>query len=109
MIAETPAPGVSAAFDALSAEMGSTKALQAILRKALDAYEGSLLDGSHVNAPVHYDTAGAEVRTSRRFDTAALTVARERFDPFDVITKADLGRKIAKAALATYFARGAQK
>ena len=105
LIAALPAPGVSDAFDTLSADMGAAKALQAILRRALDDYEAALLDGDGPRAVKDYTKTENEVRTSRHFQAAALAIARQTFDPFDVISKADLGRKIANAALSLYFAR----
>ena len=101
----TPAPGVSPSFDAVSAQQGPTRALQALIRKAMDAYEPTLLDGSFKAQPASYEAGGGDVRTTRRISAAAFAVAREHFDPYDVATLTGLSRMIATAALAAYFQR----
>ena len=101
----TPAPGVSPSFDAVSAQQGPTRALQALIRKAMDAYEPTLLDGSFKTQPTSYEAGGGDVRTTRRISAEAFAVAREHFDPYDVATLTGLSRMIATAALAAYFKR----
>ena len=107
--APLPAAGVSPSFDALNRQYPAAKALQMILRRALDGYETRLENGSHVTAPADYP-AGAPaglitiVQTSRMIPVRVVDLARKHFDPLGFESTRAFGRKLACAALATFFA-----
>ena len=101
--AALPAPAVSPAYEALCRNRPPAKALQALLRVALDQYELMLIDGTFRDAPVTYPGQHGEVRTTRKISQQALDVAKAHFDPLGVEQPASLGRMIATAALAVYF------
>lgn len=103
--APLPASGVSASFDALSRRYPCAKTLQMILRRALDAYELRLEDGSCRTLPQAYPIAGAVeiVQTSRMMPVRLVEIARAHFDPLGFESARAFGRKLACAALAAFF------
>lgn len=101
--AAVPAPTVSPAYEALCRNRSPAKALQALLRVALDQYELMLIDGTFRDAPTTYSAQHGEVRTTRKISQQALDAAKAHFDPLGVEQPASLGRMIATAALAVYF------
>lgn len=106
--APIPSPGVSATFDALAQTRSPAEAIQALLRKALNAYEPMLIDGSFAKAPTTYPTDEPDVRKGevwirRKLSQPALDAARAHFDPYEVDPARPFGRKVAVAALAAYF------
>jgi len=106
--APLPARGVSPSFDALSKQYPATKALQMILRRALDAYEARLEDGSYKALQGEYqlDAKGrpAIIQTSRMMPDRLIEIARGHFDPLGFESTRAFGRKLACAALACFFA-----
>ncbi len=107
--APLPATGVSPSFDALNRQYPAAKALQMILRRALDGYEIRLENGSHATAPANYpagEPAGliTIVQTSRMIPVRVVDLARKHFDPLGFESTRAFGRKLACAALATFFA-----
>lgn len=106
--APLPAAGVSQHFDILSRQYPEVKALQMVLRRALDDYEIRLGNGSYSLAPIDYplrSPAGgiAIIQTSRMIPVRLVTVAREHFDPLGFESTRAFGRKLACAALASFF------
>ncbi|APO77126.1 crown gall tumor protein VirC2 (plasmid) [Rhizobium etli 8C-3] len=103
-----PAPKTSSVFDILIRQYSSQKALQMILRKALEDYEEMLSDGTFQKQPTNYqssEAADALVLTSRMMPTSLLTIARAHFDPVGLESRRAFGFKLATAALASFFAR----
>lgn len=99
-----PERGVSASFDLLSAKYPPAKALQMILRRAMDEYEDRLADGSFASLPETYAAVGpAVVQTSRIMPQELADVARLHFDPLGFESSRAFGLKLATAALATFF------
>lgn len=106
--ARFPASGVSAGFDFLCKQYQPTKALQMILRRALDNYENMLSDGSFRKASDVYlleeDTSKTGlIQTSRIMPTHLVEIARAYFDPLGFESTRAFGQKLAGAALATFF------
>lgn len=104
-----PAPGVSAMFDMLQATYSPQKALQMIMRKALQDFDSSLESGEFLKYASVYDidraATDAPIQTSRMMPRTALTLARGHFDPLGLETSRAFGRKLATAALAAFFDR----
>ncbi|PSS60624.1 virulence protein [Ensifer sp. NM-2] len=103
-----PAPNTSPVFDILVRQYPPQKALQMILRKALEDYEEMLSDGTFQKQPANYQSseeADALVLTSRMMPTSLLTIARAHFDPVGLESRRAFGFKLATAALASFFTR----
>jgi len=112
--APLPASGISRSYDALSTQYPQAKALQMVLRRALDYYEMRIDNGSHVKAPTSYPIGGCSpvtiVQTSRMIPVRLIEAARKHFDPLGFESTRAFGRKLACAALASFFeAEGMQK
>lgn len=112
--APLPASGISETFEILCRQYPPQKALQMILRKALDDYEDALEDGSFVKLPQDYEVDNAEteeaiVQTSRMIPKPLIEVARDHFDPLGLESARAFGRKIGTAALAAFFAHEARR
>lgn len=110
--APLPAPGVSAIYEILCRQYPSQKALQMVLRRALHDYEAMLENGSFQTSPEAYavDQAASPedfIQTSRMMPRALVGVARAHFDPLGLESTRSFGRKLANAALASFFAREA--
>jgi hypothetical protein len=105
--APLPAKGVSASFDVLGRQYPRTRALQMILRRALDNYEIRLEDGSYKSAPGGYPVDGPDkpaiIQTSRMLPVRLVETARAHFDPLGFESTRAFGRKLACAALASFF------
>ncbi|WP_117195893.1 VirC2 family conjugal transfer protein [Rhizobium terrae] len=109
-----PAPKVSPVFDILCKQYPPQKALQMILRRALDDYEEMLTDGTFQETPSSYEIDSSEgpailIQTSRMIPTKLLKIARAHFDPFELESTRAFGLKFATAALAAFFSREAPK
>ncbi|MCP1200619.1 VirC2 family conjugal transfer protein [Notoacmeibacter sp. MSK16QG-6] len=109
-----PAKGVSPSFDMLCRQYRPSKALQMILRRALDDYEGLLQSGAHKKCPSSYETVrpseqGALIQTSRMMPVALVSVARNHFDPLGLESTRAFGRKLASTALASFFRAEAER
>lgn len=112
--AYVPAPKVSPVFDILCKQYHAEKALQMILRRALDDYEEMLADGTFQDTPSSYtfenpETQAVLVQTSRMIPVKLLRVARAHFDPLELESARAFGFKLATAALAAFFAREMRK
>ncbi|MFB9951871.1 VirC2 family conjugal transfer protein [Rhizobium puerariae] len=110
--APLPAPGVSAIYEILCRQYPSQKALQMVLRRALHDYEAMLENGSFQTSPEAYavDQAASPedfIQTSRMMPKALVGIARAHFDPLGLESTRSFGRKLANAALASFFAREA--
>lgn len=89
--------------------MAFRKALQMILRKAMESYDDQIEDGSFGSLPKTYRVPAdpAErivVQTSRMMDQQKLVAARLHFDPLGFESARAFGRRLAMAALAAFFA-----
>ncbi len=103
--ASVPAPGVSSSFDLLSRQYPPEKALQMILRRALDDYEEKLADGTFQTLPESYPSGGkTAVQTSRIMRQDLVELSRSHFDPLGFESTRAFGLKLASAALASFFA-----
>ncbi|WP_217577449.1 VirC2 family conjugal transfer protein [Mesorhizobium sp. GbtcB19] len=105
--APLPAQGVSSVFATLQRQYPPPKALQMILRKALDDYEDMLEKGAFQKLPATYaenEINGSIVQTSRMIPKALVAIARAHFDPLGLESTRSFGRKFATAALAAFFA-----
>jgi len=110
--APLPAAGICDAFDRLCRQYPANKALQMVLRRALDVYDIRLDNGSHLTAPNDYpiDNPGiAVVQTSRMMPVRLVEIARSYFDPLGFESTRAFGRKLACAALATFFEAEAKR
>lgn len=108
-----PAPGLSKSYDMLIERYAPAKALQMILRRAMDEYEQRLTDGTHVNCRETYETdpqsqGHLPVQTSRIIAEALVERARRHFDPLGFESARAFGFKLATAALANFFAEEAR-
>ena len=105
--APLPASGVSVSYDSLSKQYPATKALQMILRRALDGYETRLDDGSYRASAAEYLIGSKDkpaiVQTSRMMPVRLIEIARAHFDPLGFESARAFGRKLACAALACFF------
>ncbi|RLQ85235.1 VirC2 family conjugal transfer protein [Notoacmeibacter ruber] len=109
-----PAKGVSPSFDMLCRQYRPSKALQMILRRALDDYEALLQSGGYKKCPSSYETVrlsdqGALIQTSRMMPVALVSVARAHFDPLGLESTRAFGRKLASTALAAFFRAEAKR
>jgi hypothetical protein len=103
--ANVPLPGVSRSFDMLSSRYPPEKALQMILRRAMDDYEERLSDGSFGDLPESYPSDGKiVVYTSRIMPRNLVDLSRDHFDPLGFESARAFGQKLANAALASFFA-----
>jgi hypothetical protein len=108
--APLPALGVSTVYETLCRQYQPQKALQMVLRRALQEYEAMLEDGSFLMAPEFYAVdqgAGLDdfVQTSRMMPKGLTGIARAHFDPLGLESTRSFGRKLAISALASFFAR----
>jgi len=105
--AEIPAAGVSDTYDLVSRHYSPQKALQMILRKALQDYDFVLENGKFLELaeiyPVDEVAHGFFVQTSRMMSKELYQIARSHFDPLGLESTRSFGRKLASAALATFF------
>lgn len=103
--AALPARGRSATFDALSAQSRPAKALQMILRRALDDYELMLSNGSFTEIAPAYTVEEplAIVATSRMMPRRLVAIALAHFDPLGFESARAFGRKLASSALCIFF------
>lgn len=105
--APLPATGVSVNYDRLSQQYPAAKALQMILRRALDDYEARLDDGSYrasaTEYPIRDEGKPVVVQTSRMVPVRLIDTARAYFDPLGFESTRAFGRKFACAALASFF------
>ena len=106
--AALPAEGVSGSFDLLCRQYRPKKALQMILRRALDDYEVMLGNGSYANGAVTYallktTEQDISVKTSRMIPVNLVEIARAHFDPLGLESTRAFGQKLANAALAAFF------
>lgn len=99
-----PAPGVSAAFDAIASHHDGNTAMKTLLKRAMPACEERLRTGRMSGAPKDYPTADDATDTTRMMDAELVNAARQYFDPFGVLSMRALARKIACSALASLFA-----
>lgn len=104
--APMPQPGVSPSFDMLCTKHRPAKALQMILRKAMDEYEDRIADGSFVSLPEDYPAIKtAMVQTSRIMPQELIDLAKLHFDPLGFESARAFGLKLASSALACFFTR----
>lgn len=96
-----PAPGVFPFFDKASAEMGELRALQRILARALGKLAEEV-DAGHPIAPATYPASETRFHTSRNLSPALHAAAKAAFDPLDLETAAELGRRLGMTAIARY-------
>lgn len=112
--AALPAQGVSASFDLLCRQYRPTKALQMILRRALEDYEMMLDSGTHAKGPATYailksTEEAVSVKTSRMIPVRLVEIARAHFDPLGLESTRAFGLKLASAALAAFFKAEAKR
>jgi VirC2 protein len=108
--ANVPLPGVSRSFDLLSRQYPPEKALQMILRRAMDDYEESLSRGRYEVAADSYPLdSDIVVYTSRMMPRHLLALARDHFDPLGFESARAFGQKLANAALTLFFAAERKK
>ncbi|MGY5794526.1 VirC2 family conjugal transfer protein len=103
--AAIPARGISASFDVLIGRYRRAKALQMILRRALDDYELMLSDGSFTKSTLIYSVEEplVVVATSRMMPRHLVEIALSHFDPLGFESTRAFGRKLATSALAVFF------
>lgn len=96
-----PAPGVFPFFDKASAEMGESRALQRILARALGKLAEEV-DAGHAIRPATYPASETRFHTSRNLSPELHAAAKAAFDPLDLETAAELGRRLGMTAIARY-------
>lgn len=106
--AALPASTVSKSFDLLCKQYVPAKALQMILRRAMDDYEVLLEHGDLHDLPGDYPEAIAPdvcgiIQTSRMMPITLVERARIHFDPLGFESDRAFGRKLASAALSIFF------
>ncbi|UPJ84983.1 VirC2 family conjugal transfer protein (plasmid) [Bradyrhizobium sp. 183] len=102
-----PAPGFSPGFDRLCGQYRPAKALQMILRRALDDYQVMLSSTSLIKpvAPYPVEEPLSLILTSRMMPRRLVEIALAHFDPLGVESARAFGRKLASAALGMFFER----
>lgn len=100
-----PAPGVSPSYDAITADHGPRVAILAVLKRAWPDIEAHLAAGQKIDRTAAYPTSGVETDTTRRLSPTLLETARTSLDPHGISSQRKLGRMLATAALAAYFAK----
>lgn len=102
-----PAPGSSPTFEIASRHYPPRKALQMIMRRALQDYDSVLEKGRFRGLPQTYATdpaaEGHLVLTSRMMPMELQRIARAHFDPLGLESTRSFGQKLATAALAAFF------
>lgn len=102
--AALPAPGFSPGFDSLCGQYRPAKALQMILRCALDDYQVILLSASLTKAaPYPVEEPLTLISTSRMIPRRTIEIALAHFDPLGLESARAFGRKLASAALGMFF------
>lgn len=103
--APLPAPGFSPGFDSLCGQYRPAKALQMILRCALNDYQVILLSASLTKpaAPYPVEEPLSLVSTSRMMPRRAVEIALAHFDPLGLESARAFGCKLASAALGMFF------
>ena len=96
-----PAPGTFPFFDKATAEMGELRALQRILARALGALAREIDAGRPIR-PATYPVGETRFHTSRNLPPALHAAAKAAFDPLDLETAAELGRRLGMTAIARY-------
>lgn len=104
-----PEPGLSPTFELVCRHYPRQKALQMILRRALQDYDTLLESGEFQGIAKTYPIDEREwpapsVQTSRMMEKPLLALARAHFDPLGLESTRAFGRKLATAALAAFFA-----
>lgn len=99
-----PAPGTSAALDALAAEIGEDKAVRSLLRRAFDDYRAALAAGRVPDAAPAYAETERVVTTSRRISFGAYQTAVARLDPAGLLSERAFVQLLGRRALAAFFA-----
>lgn len=104
-----PKPGLSPTFELVCRHYPPQKALQMILRRALQDYDTLLESGEFEAITKTYAIDEREwpvssVQTSRMMEKPLLALARAHFDPLGLESARAFGRKLAIAALAAFFA-----
>jgi len=100
-----PAPGVSPSYDAIAADHGPRTAILAVLRRAWPEIEAHLAAGEMIDQAAAYPVSGVDTDTTRRLSPTLLETARASLDPHGISSQRKLGRMLATAALAAYFAK----
>lgn len=104
-----PKPGLSPTFELVCRHYPPQKALQMILRRALQDYDTLLESGEFQAITKTYaiderEWPAPSVQTSRMMEKPLLALARAHFDPLGLESARAFGRKLATAALAAFFA-----
>lgn len=104
-----PKPGLSPTFELVCRHYSPQKALQMILRRALQDYDVLLESGAFQGIAKTYALderawPAQSVQTSRMMEKPLLALARAHFDPHGLESARSFGRKLATAALAAFFA-----
>lgn len=104
-----PKPGLSPTFELVCRHYTPQKALQMILRRALQDYDALLESGQFQGIAKSYaiderEWPAQSVQTSRMMEKPLLALARAHFDPLGLESSRSFGRKLATAALAAFFA-----
>jgi hypothetical protein len=100
-----PAPGVSPSYDAIAADHGPRAAILAVLKRAWPDIEAHLAAGEKIDRLATYPVSGVKTDTTRRLSPTLLETARVSLDPHGISSQRKLGRMLATAALAAYFAK----
>jgi len=100
-----PAPGVSPSYDAIAADHGPRTAILAVLKRAWPEIEAHLAAGERIDQAAAYPVSGVDTDTTRRLSPTLLETARASLDPHGISSQRKLGRMLATAALAAYFAK----
>lgn len=95
LVAQPPKAGEFAIYDEMIASgLTSKKAVLAMIGKGFEKLDANALK------PVSYECEGEAIETNRIFRVEDLSALKEEFDPFGILSKRAIGKKIGEALLA---------
>lgn len=81
--------------------LSANKVLLGLLKKGFLKFETDLLAGKFSTPTIKFETDGKPVDTTRNVSSEFLNLAKELFDPYDILSDRALGQRVAEAVVQT--------
>lgn len=81
----------------ISSGVAPNKALLGLLKKGFPKFEADLLAGKVTVPATELATNGKPVNTTRNVSTEFMNLAKDLFDPYDILSDRALGQRVAEA------------
>lgn len=81
--------------------LSANKVLLGLLKKGFLKFETDLLAGKFSTPTIKLETDGKPVDTTRNVSSEFLNLAKELFDPYDILSDRALGQRVAEAVVQT--------